>query len=161
MKIGSKMWPLLCSQGFQIIWPSDLVFDPTWPRFELDLDFIETNILTKFHEDWVKNVASIVFTRFSNNLTQWPSFWADVTQIRTWPRFHRDKHSDQDSWRLGQKCGLYCVHKAIVYGRTHARTHARTHGRRTPRHRISSSGLWPVELKMIPKMLKNKNNVPY
>ena len=30
--------------------------------------------------------------------------------------------------------------QAIVYGRTHVR--------RTPRHGISSSGLWPVELKI-------------
>ena len=34
---------------FSKIWPSDLVFDPTWPIFELSLDIVKTNILTKFH----------------------------------------------------------------------------------------------------------------
>ena len=29
--IGLKMWPLERTQGFSKIWPSDLVFDPTWP----------------------------------------------------------------------------------------------------------------------------------
>ncbi|KAH3838587.1 hypothetical protein DPMN_111995 [Dreissena polymorpha] len=31
-------------------------------NFELDRDFIETKLLTKFHEDWTINVASRVFT---------------------------------------------------------------------------------------------------
>ena len=30
--------------------PTDPVFDPTLPSFDLDLDFIEIHILTKFHE---------------------------------------------------------------------------------------------------------------
>ena len=29
MKIGQKLWPLECSQGFSLIWPTDLVLDPT------------------------------------------------------------------------------------------------------------------------------------
>ncbi|KAH3861516.1 hypothetical protein DPMN_024446 [Dreissena polymorpha] len=32
--------------------------------FELIQDIIETNLLTKFHEDWTINVASRVLTRF-------------------------------------------------------------------------------------------------
>ena len=45
-----------------MIWPSDLVFDPTWPRFELVRDIINTNNLTKFEKDRAKNVASIALT---------------------------------------------------------------------------------------------------
>ena len=41
---------------FSKIWPSDLVFDPTWPIFELVQDFIKTNILTKFHDYQTENV---------------------------------------------------------------------------------------------------------
>ena len=35
-KIGRKLWPLECSQGFSMIWPTDLVFNPTWPILNLD-----------------------------------------------------------------------------------------------------------------------------
>ena len=35
-KIGPKLWPQECLQDFSIIWPSDLVFNPTWPIFNLD-----------------------------------------------------------------------------------------------------------------------------
>ncbi|KAH3897158.1 hypothetical protein DPMN_021343 [Dreissena polymorpha] len=38
------------------------VFDPVGPIFELDRGFIGTNLLTKFHEDRKRNVASRVFT---------------------------------------------------------------------------------------------------
>ena len=31
MKIEAKLWPLEGEQGFQEIWPTDLVFDPTSP----------------------------------------------------------------------------------------------------------------------------------
>ena len=33
MIIGLKMWPLERTQDFSKIWPSDLVFDQTWPIF--------------------------------------------------------------------------------------------------------------------------------
>ena len=36
MKIGPKLWPLECSQGFSKIWPTDLVFNPTWSILDLD-----------------------------------------------------------------------------------------------------------------------------
>ena len=35
-----KLCPLECTQGFTKIWPSDLVFDPTWPSLKLDLDIL-------------------------------------------------------------------------------------------------------------------------
>ena len=83
------MLPVSCSQGFSIIWPTDLVFDPTWPILELDRDIIKMIILSKSDEDWTKSVACRVFPRFFYDLTYWPSFWSDMTHIRTW-----DKHSD-------------------------------------------------------------------
>jgi hypothetical protein len=54
------MWPLECKQDFSKIWPSDLLFDPTPPTFELNRDIIKINILSKSDEDWVKIVASRV-----------------------------------------------------------------------------------------------------
>ena len=69
MKIGPELWPLECSQGFSMIWPTDLVFDPTRPIFEFDRDFIKANILTNFHDDWMHKVACFVFTRFFYDLT--------------------------------------------------------------------------------------------
>ena len=95
-----------CSQGFSMIWPTDLVFDPMSPIFELDWDIVKMIILSKFDEDWTKNVASRVFTRFFHDLTYWPSFWPDMTHIRTWLRYCQDNHSEQIWWWLGQNCGL-------------------------------------------------------
>ena len=40
MKIEAKLWPLEGEQGFTEIYPSDLVFNPTWPIFEFDRDII-------------------------------------------------------------------------------------------------------------------------
>ena len=90
--------------SFLLIWPGDLLFDPMWPSFELDLEIIKTNILSKIHDDCFKNVTARVLTRFSADLAQWPSFWPHVTKFRTWPRNHRDKRFEQDSWWLLQKC---------------------------------------------------------
>ena len=36
IKIGPKLWPLEFSQGFSMIWPTDLVFDTWWSIFDLD-----------------------------------------------------------------------------------------------------------------------------
>ena len=77
-------------------WPGDLVFDPTWPIFELDLRIIKTNILSKIHDDCFKNVTARVLTRFSVDLARWPCFWTQVTQFRTWPKIRRDKHCEHD-----------------------------------------------------------------
>ena len=100
MMIGCIMWYVLCSQGFSIIWPTDLVFDRTWPIFELDLDIVKMIILSKVDENWTRTVASRVFTRFFYNLAYRPSFWPNMTHFRTWPRFQQDKHSDKFSWWL-------------------------------------------------------------
>ena len=51
------MWPLECKQEFPKIGPGDLVLKPTRPIFELGLDIAKTNIPTKFHQNWVTNVA--------------------------------------------------------------------------------------------------------
>ena len=52
-----------------MICPSELVFDPTWSSFKFDLDIMRINILTKFHELWIKTVPSRVYIRFFYNLT--------------------------------------------------------------------------------------------
>ena len=64
MKIEAKLWPLEGEQAFEAIWPSDIVFNPTWPVFEFDLDIILTDNLAKFHEDWGKTVTTKGWTRF-------------------------------------------------------------------------------------------------
>ncbi|KAH3880676.1 hypothetical protein DPMN_004598 [Dreissena polymorpha] len=53
------MWPL------EEIAPPPVghVFQPTGIIFELVQHIIGKNLLTKFHEDWTINVASIVLTR--------------------------------------------------------------------------------------------------
>ena len=57
------MWLLQCLQAFSLFfWPSDLVFDPAWPSFEIDRGIIGTNLLTKFHEARKRNVAPWLFT---------------------------------------------------------------------------------------------------
>ena len=90
--------PLECQQDFHSIWSSHLLLYLTWPIFELGLHIIKTNILKKFQDAPVKNATSRVLTRCSFNLTLWPVFdsiW--LTHIRTWPRYHSDKHSDKMS----------------------------------------------------------------
>ena len=108
MMIGCIMWPVLCSQDFSMIWPTDLLFDLTWPIFKLDLDIVKMIILSKFDKNWTKSVASRVFTRFFYDLAYWPSFWPNMTCIRTWPRFHQCKHSDKFSWQLDAK-NVACI----------------------------------------------------
>ena len=90
--------------SFLLIWPGHLVFDPMWPSVKLDLEIIKTNILSKIHDDCFKNVNARVLTRFSADLARWPSFWPQVTQFQIWPKNHQDKHVEQDSWWLLEKC---------------------------------------------------------
>ena len=89
-----------------MIWTGDLVSDSKWPSFELDIEIIKTNILSYIHDDYLKNVTLGVLTRFSFDLAWWPSFLPQVAQFQTRPRNHQDKHFDQDSWWLLQKCYL-------------------------------------------------------
>ncbi|KAH3863498.1 hypothetical protein DPMN_026487 [Dreissena polymorpha] len=44
--------------------PGNPVFQRTGTIFELNSHIKETNVLTKFHENWAKNVTSRVFTCF-------------------------------------------------------------------------------------------------
>ena len=63
MSAEPKIWPEELTQGFSKIWPSDLVFDLKWLIFKLIWDFINANILTKFHEYRNENMASRMYTR--------------------------------------------------------------------------------------------------
>ena len=109
--IRPKIWSLEHTQGFSKVWPSDLVFDPTWPIFNLVRNFIKTNILTKFHDNWTENAASRVYTRFFKrfdlvfypkwpifkhhqdfiNKTFWPSFI--IIGLKMWPLEHTQDFS--------------------------------------------------------------------
>ena len=86
------------------MWPGDLVFDPMWPSFKIDLELIKTNILSKTHDDSFKNVTARVLTRFSFDLAWWSSFLPQVTQFQIWLRNHQDKQFEQDSWWLLEIC---------------------------------------------------------
>ena len=57
------MWPLEHTQGFSKIWPSELVFDPTWTPFEIVQEFIKKNIMTRLHDHQTENLAAIEYTR--------------------------------------------------------------------------------------------------
>ena len=52
-----------------------------WLSSELDLESIKTNILSKIHDYRLKNVISRVLTRFSFDMTLWPSFSPQATQF--------------------------------------------------------------------------------
>ena len=69
MKTGSNLCLLECTHWFFKNWPNDLVFDPTWPTFNSGLDVIKMNILTKFHEDRINTVPSVVYSWFYKDLT--------------------------------------------------------------------------------------------
>ena len=43
---------------------------------------MKINILTKFHDVWIKTVPTRVYTSFFQYLTQWPSFQPDLTQFQ-------------------------------------------------------------------------------
>ena len=60
MTFETKLSTLECRQDFFKIWPRNLVFDQTWPGFKLDLDIMMIDILTQFHERWIKTVPSRV-----------------------------------------------------------------------------------------------------
>ena len=49
-------------------------------QFQINPDFMDANILTKFYEDQIEDVAFIALTRFFYDLTWWPSFWPQMTQ---------------------------------------------------------------------------------
>ena len=44
--------------------------DTPLPSFELDLELIKTNILSKIHDDCLKNVTARVITRFYADLAR-------------------------------------------------------------------------------------------
>ena len=50
-----------------------LVFDSKWSSFEVDLEIIKTNILSKIHDNYFKTESSRMLTSFFFNLARWPS----------------------------------------------------------------------------------------
>ncbi|KAH3805251.1 hypothetical protein DPMN_133548 [Dreissena polymorpha] len=57
------------------------VFQRTQTTFELNQHIIKTNILTKLHEDWARNVTSTVFTSFDR----------DFIGTKLLTKFHEDR----------------------------------------------------------------------
>ena len=92
-------------------WPS---FWLQWPSFKPDLE-IKTNILSKIHDDCFINVTARVLTGFYTDVARWPSFWPHMAQFRTWHRNHPDKHFEEDSWWLLQKCDRWSVNKVFCW----------------------------------------------
>ena len=79
------------------MWSGDLLFDPTWPSFKLDLELIKTNILSKIHDDCLKNVTARVVTTFSADLARyllfdpkWPSFELGLDKTNILSKIHDD-----------------------------------------------------------------------
>ena len=60
VKIGLKLFELESRQLTKCLkctkWPCDLVFVLEWPIFELDLDIIDIQLLTRFGEDRIKTI---------------------------------------------------------------------------------------------------------
>ena len=75
--IEQEISPLEGPQGISLIWPSNLVFDPRWPKFSLIQDFIKTNTLT-----FKSNEQKMWPLECPHNISFiWPSFWT------RWPKF--------------------------------------------------------------------------
>ncbi|KAH3831102.1 hypothetical protein DPMN_104364 [Dreissena polymorpha] len=72
-------------------WPG--FFSPIWTIFELVQDINKTNVLTTFHDDWAKIVASRVLTRKSTQRTALPSFKLDrgIIGSNLLTKFHEDQ----------------------------------------------------------------------
>ena len=88
--IGLKMWPQEYSIVFSLTWSGDLLFDPTWPSFELVGEIVEDIILSKFEVDQAENVASRVLQGFS-------MIWScDLLFDQTWPSFKLDRDFVKD-----------------------------------------------------------------
>ena len=65
--VPSRVYTIFVLFFFKI-WPCDRVFEQTLQSYDPDQDFISINILTKFHELWIKTVPSRVYTRFFYDL---------------------------------------------------------------------------------------------
>ena len=108
---AQELWTLERPQGISLIWPTDLVYDPRWPKFHLSWDFIKTNILTNFQVRWARNGTFRVPTKYFFNLTLWPSLWPYLTQIRIsrqtfWPIF---SSIEQEIWPLERPQGISLI----------------------------------------------------
>ncbi|KAH3871804.1 hypothetical protein DPMN_035019 [Dreissena polymorpha] len=94
--------------------------------FKLDQDIHKTNVLTKFHDDWTKNVTSRVFTSFLAHLSRsdmlmWlkrtpllaAMFFTDPNHFKTQPSYPVNKSSDQidKDWAKNVSSRLFtCFH---------------------------------------------------
>ena len=67
---------------FSMIWPTDLVFDPTWPIFELDRDIVKMIILMMIGPKLWTLECSQGFSMI------WPT---DLVSDPTWPIFELDR----------------------------------------------------------------------
>ncbi|KAH3817188.1 hypothetical protein DPMN_118718 [Dreissena polymorpha] len=69
------------------------VFSPIWTIFKLVRDINktnETNVLTKFHEDWTKNVTSRVITYFYYIHIEKTAPPLDINKTNVLTKFHDD-----------------------------------------------------------------------
>ncbi|KAH3706599.1 hypothetical protein DPMN_065987 [Dreissena polymorpha] len=68
--------------------PSSDVIQLTGTIFELNSRIKETNVLSKFHENWAKIVTSTVFTYINktNVLTNFHDDWAKIVTSRAFTR---------------------------------------------------------------------------
>ncbi|KAH3777702.1 hypothetical protein DPMN_179150 [Dreissena polymorpha] len=72
--------------------PGSHVFQLTRTIFELNSHIKETNVLTKFHENWAKNVTSRIIFKLvcdinkTNSLTNFHDDWAKIVTSRVFTR---------------------------------------------------------------------------
>ena len=134
LSISLKTWSLEHTQGFSKVWPSDLVFDPTWPNFTLVRDFMKTNILTNFHDNRTENVASRVYTRFFKIFDlvfdpKWPIFKHDQDFINKniFTTFHDNRTENVASRAYTRFFYDLNLWPSFWPDMNHFRTHARFH----------------------------------
>ena len=92
---------------------------------ELIWDLMPINTLCNFGTDWLRNVVSIVLTRFKTAIFNFQgqllwSYWADFAHYGTHVRSCAHKHFRQLWSRLIQECGLYCANMKKAIRRTDA-----------------------------------------
>ncbi|KAH3749585.1 hypothetical protein DPMN_184086, partial [Dreissena polymorpha] len=83
-----------------------MFFSPIWTIFEVIRDINKTNVLTKFHYDWAKIVASRMFSRKTAPPTGvFTSFELNLDIIGTnlTTIFHEDRTRDVASRNDGQR----------------------------------------------------------
>ena len=136
MMIGPKLWPLECSQGFSMIWPTDLVF---WPDMNLYSNLTEILSRWSFWASLMMIGPKLWPLECSQGFSlSWPT---DLVFDPTWPIFELNRDivkmiilsKFDDDWTKTVASRVFTSQKVDARRTTHRRTtHRRTDDRQRP-----------------------------